>query len=97
VTALFGQSPFSAYSSYFNVHIIKVISNESGANQPGTATDGSSYNVPVSEVDNYFGSTYHSFGSHRFLYTPITALVMTVLSTNFPEYVQALILVNAPY
>lgn len=97
VTALFSQSPFSAYSSYFNVHIIKVISNESGANHPGTATDESSYNVPVSEVDNFFGSTYDGFGSHRLLYAPNTALVMTVLSTNFPEYDQALILVNAPY
>ena len=97
VTAMFSQSPFSDYSSYFNVHIIKVISNESGANHPGTAVDENSFNVPVSVVDNYFGSTYDGFGSHRLLYAPNTSLIMTVLSTNFPEYDQALILVNAPY
>jgi len=97
VSALFGQSPFSEYSDYFNVHIIKVISNESGANHPGTATDEGSYNVPVSTVDNYFGSTYDGFGSHRLLYAPNYSLIISVLADNFPEYDQALILVNSPY
>ncbi len=95
--ALFGQSPFSEYSDYFNVHIIKVISNESGATHPGTATDEASYSVPVSSVDNFFGSTYDGFGSHRLLYAPNYALITSVLATNFPEYDQALILVNSPY
>ncbi|WP_417196880.1 M64 family metallopeptidase [Bizionia sp.] len=97
VSAIFGQSPFSEYSDYFNVHIIKVISNESGANHPGTATDEGSYNVPVSTVDNYFGSTYDGFGSHRLLYAPNYSLIISVLADNFPEYDQALILVNSPY
>ena len=97
VSAIFGQSPFSEYSDYFNVHIIKVISNESGATHPGTATDEASYSVPVSAVDNYFGSTYDGFGSHRLLYAPNYILITSVLAANFPEYDQALILVNSPY
>lgn len=97
ITAMFSQTPFAEYSNYFNAHIINVISNESGANHPGTAVDEASYNVPVSTVDNYFGSTYDGFGSHRLLYAPNSALVMSVLADNFPEYDQAIILVNAPY
>ncbi|WP_339631919.1 M64 family metallopeptidase [Bizionia echini] len=97
VSALFGQSPFSEYSDYFNVHIIKVISNESGATHPGTAADEASYSVLVSTVDNFFGSTYDGFGSHRLLYAPNYSLITSVLATNFPEYDQALILVNSPY
>lgn len=95
--ALFGQLPFSVYSDYFNVHIIKVVSNESGASHPGTATDEGSYTVPITSVDNFFGSTYDGFGSHRLLYASNYSLIISVLATNFPEYDQALILVNAPY
>src|SRR5690606_23432303 len=46
---------------------------------------------------NYFGSSYDNFGSHRLLYSSNYALISTVLANNFPEYDQALILVNAPY
>ena len=36
---MFSQSPFLEYANYFNVYAIKVPSNESGADHPGTATD----------------------------------------------------------
>ena len=35
----FNEVPFSNYKKYFNVFIIKVPSNQSGASHPGTATD----------------------------------------------------------
>lgn len=97
---LFSQEPFASYENYFNVYIIKVISNESGASHPGTAPDEPGPPdpvVPVLSVDNYFGTAYDSFNIHRLLYTPNSGLVSTVLANNFPMYDQALILVNSPY
>ncbi|PWI30976.1 peptidase M64 [Flavobacteriaceae bacterium LYZ1037] len=97
VTDMFSQSPFSEYTNFFNVYIIKVPSNESGASHPGTATDEASYNVPVATVDNYFGTSFDSYGYHRSLYTENSATIMSVLQDNFPLYDQGLILVNSPY
>ncbi len=97
---MFSQEPFMNYENYFNVYIIKVPSNESGASHPGTATDepvAPNPIVPTLSVDNYFGTAYDSFGIHRLLYTSSTGLISTVLANNFPQYDQALILVNSPY
>ncbi|WP_460218243.1 T9SS type A sorting domain-containing protein [Psychroserpens sp. MEBiC05023] len=93
----FTQSPYSEYSNYFNAYIIKVPSNESGASHSGTAADESNYNLPISEVDNYFGSSFDNFGIHRALYTPNSALVNTVLANNFPIYDLVLIIVNTDH
>ena len=38
-TEFFTQSPYREYRNYFNVFIIKVPSDESGASHPGTAPD----------------------------------------------------------
>ncbi|MGR7813461.1 M64 family metallopeptidase [Lacinutrix undariae] len=94
---LFSQEPFASYENYFNVHIIKVISTESGASHPGTASDEASYTVPTQTVDNYFGTTYDSYGIHRLLFTPNQSTISTVLANNFPMFDQALILVNSSY
>ncbi|MBQ0788343.1 MAG: T9SS type A sorting domain-containing protein [Oceanihabitans sp.] len=94
---LFSEEPFASYENYFNVHIIKVISNESGASHPDNASDESSYTVPALTVDNYFGTTYDSYGIHRLLYTVNQGTIGTVLGMNFPMYDQAMILVNSPY
>tara|TARA_R110000868_G_scaffold8478_5_gene43940 strand:- start:25260 stop:26681 length:1422 start_codon:yes stop_codon:yes gene_type:complete len=102
---LFIQSPFKEYANYFNVHIIKVPSNESGADHPGTATNVTEpyNNLPTTFVDTYFNATYDSFGTHWKLYYEIDgnsannteAKVNDVLANNFPTYDQALILVNS--
>lgn len=97
---MFSQEPYASYENYFNVHIIKVISIESGASHPGTASDEPippNPIVPVSTVNNFFGTTYDSFGIHRLLYTSNTALISSVLADNFPMYDEAIILVNAEY
>ncbi|MDO6597832.1 M64 family metallopeptidase [Oceanihabitans sp. 2_MG-2023] len=94
---LFAEEPFASYENYFNVHIIKVISMESGASHPGTASDEASYSVPTQTVNNYFGTMYDSYDIHRLLYTENQGSISTVLATNFPAYDQALILVNSPY
>ena len=94
---MFSQEPFASYENYFNVYIIKVPSNESGATHPGTASDEPTTVVPVAAVDNYFGTAFDSYDVHRLLYTENSALISTVLANNFPLYDQALILVNSPY
>ncbi|WP_034043433.1 M64 family metallopeptidase [Wocania ichthyoenteri] len=104
VNDMFNQSPFSEYTNYFNVHIIKVPSNESGADHPATATDVTEpYNIPVMSVDTYFNATFDAFGYHRALYYGIDypdsasaeSKINSVLADNFPTYDQVLILVNS--
>ena len=103
VNDMFSQLPFSEYSNYFNVHIIKVPSNESGADHPGTASDVSEPASPIGFVDTYFNATFDAFGYHRLLYYEIDenavnntqAKIYSVLADNFPNYDQALILVNS--
>ena len=99
VNDMFSQTPFAEYDNYFNVYAIKVPSNESGASHPGTATDEGTVvpAVPVTSVDNFFGTSFDSFNIHRLLYTFNTASIATVLANNFPEYDQALLLINSPY
>lgn len=95
--ALFSEVPYSNYSSFFNVFIIKVPSNESGANHPGTASDVNEPSHPVQVVDNYFGSSFDSYNIHRLLVPSETWLIYSVLADNFPSYDQVVILVNSPY
>jgi hypothetical protein len=93
----FDEIPFSNYINYFNIFIIKVPSNESGASHPGTATDVTEPAHPVIVVDNYFGSTFDFYNIHRLLVATKTDVITNVLGANFPEYDQVLILVNTPY
>lgn len=103
VTNMFSQSPFNEYSNYFNVHIIKVPSNESGADHPGTATDVTEPFTPITTADSYFNATFDAFNFHRLLYYEIDGnnangtytKITSVLANNFPTYDQALILVNS--
>ncbi|WP_299557104.1 M64 family metallopeptidase [Seonamhaeicola sp.] len=92
---MFSQSPFSEYTNYFNVYAIKVDSNESGSDHPGTATDVTEPASPITSADTYFNTSYDSFGYHRLLYSSDYATISTVLANNFPSYDQALILVNS--
>lgn len=92
---MFSQSPFYEYADYFNVYAIKVPSNESGADHPGTATDIAEPASPVITVDTYFNTSFDSFNIHRLLYSFNSSIISNVLAINFPEYDQALILVNS--
>jgi hypothetical protein len=93
----FNGSPYLNYKNYFNVFIIKVPSIESGASHPGTATDVTEPVFPAISVNNYFGSTFDSFGIHRLLVATKSSAVTNVLAANFPDYDLVLILVNSPY
>ena len=82
--AFFKEIPFSNYRNYFNIFIIKVPSNVSGA-----------ADRPNNMIDNYFGSTYnYASGIERLLYPTKTAKVMDVLAQNFPKYDQVVMIVN---
>jgi len=94
---LFNKSPYREYKDFFNVISIKVPSNESGASHPGTATDVTEPQHPVSIVDNYFGSSFDAFGIHRLLTVNNFSNIFNVLATNFPSYDQVLVIVNSPH
>ncbi len=100
---MFSQSPFLEYADYFNVYAIRIPSIESGADHPATATDVTEPASPTKNVDTYFNATFDSFGFHRLLFYEIDGnnanntqqKINMVLANNFPEYDQALILVNS--
>lgn len=100
---IFSQTPFLEYSAFFNVYAIKVPSNESGADHPGTATDVTEPASPTENVDTYFNTTFDSFGIHRLLFYGINGteaftnqnIIENVLADNFPTYDSALLLVNS--
>lgn len=95
--ALFDEVPYLNYQNYFNVFAIRVPSNESGANHPGTATDVSEPDHPVKIVDNYFGSSFDVANIHRLLVPLNPTAIYNTLAENFPLYDQVIILVNSPY
>ncbi|MFV9550071.1 M64 family metallopeptidase [Algibacter sp. PT7-4] len=90
---MFNESPFKEYANYFNIYAVKVPSNESGADDPETNTF----------VDTYFNATHNAFGNPYLLYYEIDgnnannteAKILSVLADNFPNYDNALILVNS--
>ncbi|MEL0454831.1 M64 family metallopeptidase [Flavobacteriaceae bacterium SZ-1-7] len=92
---MFTQSPYLEYADYFNVYAIKVPSNESGADHPGTATDVVEPISPIETVDTYFDTSFDSYGFHRLLYTSSFATINNVMADNFPNYDQIIILVNS--
>lgn len=96
---LFTQAPWSNYKNYFNVIAIRVISAESGARHPNNVNDcKSAYPlVPVSFPNTYFGSSFDSYGIHRLIVPTNIFNIVKVLSANFPNYDEVLILANTPY
>jgi hypothetical protein len=97
INAFFTTSPYMEYKNYFNVLAIKVISNQSGANHAKNSSDNACGSLPVSVVDNYFGSAFDcGTGSyHRLLCITKTSKVPTVLASNWPDYDQVLVLTNS--
>ncbi|WP_194766126.1 M64 family metallopeptidase [Tamlana sp. I1] len=107
---MFATSPFKEYANYFNVYAVKVPSNESGADHPGTGEsepNSPPYDpqVPFASVDTYFNTTYDAFDNHYLLYYEIDgynanngeALIDNVLMNSFPMYDQGILLVNSSY
>lgn len=53
--------------------------------------------VPVSNPDNYFGSTFDNSGLHRLVVATKQEAIRAVLAANFPHYDQIIILANSPF
>lgn len=53
--------------------------------------------VPVSDPDNYFGSSFDNSGLHRLVVPKRQDAIRAVLAANFPHYDQAVILANSPF
>ncbi|MDR4894808.1 MULTISPECIES: T9SS type A sorting domain-containing protein [unclassified Chryseobacterium] len=85
INYLFTKSPYTEYKNYFNAYAVKVISTESGVKHPGTATDVAEPVIPVTNPDNYLGSTF-DVGVHRCIYSNTTNKVGQVLAANIPDY-----------
>lgn len=92
---LLSQSPYAEYKNYFNVYAVKVISAETGVKHPGTATDVTEPEFPVSNPDNYFGSSFDFVDIHRCIYTNNENKIAQVLATNVPDYDISYILANS--
>ena len=90
---LMTRSPYSNYKNYFNVYALKVISAESGVKHPGTATDVKEPAIPVSNPNNYLGTSYDVANVHRCIYGNVNKVTQT-LANNMPQFDIALILGN---
>ncbi|MEO8760007.1 MAG: M64 family metallopeptidase [Bacteroidia bacterium] len=91
----FSIAPFSLYKNYFNVFIIKVPSVQSGVSHPGTATDVTEPVIPVSSVNNYFGSAFDYYNIHRLLVPNNSSTIYSVLAANFPNYDLPIVIGNS--
>lgn len=93
VNYIFDESPYKEYKNYFNVYAIKVVSEESGAKHPGTATDVDEPVFPVSNPNNYLGTTFDTSKVHRCLYGK-DFLTTSVLAANTPFFDAAFVISN---
>ena len=91
----FESSPFKEYKDFFNFYAIGSISNESGVDHPGTATDVTEPASPIEEIDNVLECTFDFAEIHRLLYPTNLNNANTILANNFPEYDEKLILCNS--
>lgn len=96
VNYIFNKAPYAQYKNYFNVYAIKVISPESGVKHPGTAGDVVEPIIPVTNPNNFLGSSFDVGGTHRCLYSNTTNKVTNVLASNVPDFDIAFILGNSP-
>ncbi|UHO38678.1 T9SS type A sorting domain-containing protein [Chryseobacterium capnotolerans] len=94
INYLFTKSPYNQYKNYFNAYAVKVVSTESGVKHPGTATDVIEPVIPVSNPNNYLGSSF-DFGVHRCIYSNTTNKVGQVLAASIPDYDITYILGNS--
>ncbi len=98
VNYVLGTTPWSNYKDYFNVIAIEAISNQSGAKHPQTASDcNTDPSNPLSNPDNYFGSSFDNSGIHRLIKPTKAGNILTALGSTTFQYGMLLIVVNTPY
>src|ERR1017187_571968 len=78
--SMFTTVPYNQYKSFFNVFAIHVISIDSGAKHPHSAADCPPLTYqPITNPNNYLGSTFDYSGIHRFLMVTNTTALNNVL------------------
>ncbi len=96
--AVFSQTPFVQYKSFFNSYAVQSPSTDAGAKHPATASDeASSGGQPFLNPNNYYQSTFDYGSIHRLLVPLNSAGINSALVSNVPDYDQAFIVVNSPY
>ncbi len=96
VNYLMTKSPYLEYKNYFNAYAVKVVSAESGVKHPGTASDVTEPVIPVSNPNNFLGSSFDIGGTHRCMYSNTSNKVGQVLAANVPDYDMTYIIGNSP-
>lgn len=86
--SFFNKEPWKSYKNYINIYSVRTVSNESGIKHPNTASDcsASGENVPTSNPDNLFGTTFDLYGIHRLIYPSEIGMIAEILSETVPEY-----------
>lgn len=82
IQGVFAQTPFSEYERYFNIHLVYVVSNESGADHPERGVFR----------DTALGAAYNCHGVQRMICADGTA-VNQVLSRSFDSVERDLVVV----
>ncbi|MEO6190778.1 MAG: M64 family metallopeptidase [Saprospiraceae bacterium] len=96
---LLTQKPFVNYKKYFNIFAIRVISNESGAKHPNTASDcqGLTSIYPITNPDTYFSCSFDIGNIHRLIVPLKSNKIGDILFKQMPLYDQIFIISNSPY
>jgi len=81
---MFAQAPFDSYSTYYNVHRIDVVSNQSGADHPERS--------PAVFVDTAFDAAYNCSGIQRLICVD-TVSVLNVIDANLTPAQSELVVV----
>ncbi len=91
----FNEPPFLQYTNFFNVHTLELISEESGADHPGTATDVTEPVFAIADLNTALDARFDAGNIHRLLVVN-NSKVFQALAANYPDFDQALIIVNTP-
>lgn len=89
------KRPFSNYAGYFNVFLIHVESQESGAIHPKTTPECGT--IPAANPKTFFKSTFDFANIHRLVVPTNTVAFMNVLSANVADYDIVFVVVNSPH
>lgn len=95
VKNMFLQTPFKEYTSFFNVHCLRVPSAQSGADHPANASDVTEPVIPFLDVNTYFDCSFDGGFTHRALVCNDGARAFSVLASSYPDYDQILMLANS--
>ena len=93
INTLQATAPFTNLWCDLNIHRVDVVSNDSGADDPGTSVDGSAGTGATPKT--YFDATFGGEGNLRRLLTCDSARAHKVAVAQVPEVYMTMVLVNS--